>query len=148
MFGAYVYELSSAEYEKNVLLIDEDGLEEKTEYSTRFVAYGFRIVKYENDLIYRSKIEKLVRCGQKKILMIARTDVYIPYDVQKTFRTTKIGISNLFPKLNALVISDSVDLDYNLLTLAYRKDFIWTFFSKNWQRMWIEPRHTEIGSRS
>ena len=33
MFGAYVYELSSAEYEKHVLLIDEDGLEEKTGYS-------------------------------------------------------------------------------------------------------------------
>ena len=30
MFGAYVYEISSAEYENNVLLIDEDGLEEKT----------------------------------------------------------------------------------------------------------------------
>ena len=30
MFCAYVYELSSADYEKNVLLIDEDGIEKKT----------------------------------------------------------------------------------------------------------------------
>lgn len=123
MFGAYVYELSSAEYEKNVLLIDEDGLEEKTGYSICFASHDFRIVKYENDLIYRSKVEGLVRSGQEKILMIARSDVYIPYDVQKKFRTTKIGISNLFPKLNALVIKDFVDLDYNLLALAYRKNF-------------------------
>lgn len=123
MLGTYVYEMSSAEYEKNVLLIDEDGLEERTGYSTYFAAHGFRIVHYENDLIYRSKVEGLVRGGQEKILMIARPDVYIPYDVQKTFRTTKIGISDLFPKLNALVIRDYGDLDYNLLALAYRKNF-------------------------
>ncbi len=123
MFCAYVYELSSAEYEKNVLLIDEDGLEKKTGYSTYFIAHGFQIVNYENDLIYRSQVEGLARSGQEKILMIAGPDVYVPYDVQKTFRTTKIGISNLFPKLNAFVLKDAVDLDYNLLALAYRKNF-------------------------
>lgn len=60
MFGACVYELSSAEYEKNVLLIDEDRLEEKTGYSTCFAAHGFRTVHYENDLIYRSKTGQCV----------------------------------------------------------------------------------------
>ena len=70
MFGAYVYELSSAEYEKHVLLIDEDGLEEKTGYSAFFAAHGFQMVKYENDLIYRSKTESTVREGHQKILMI------------------------------------------------------------------------------
>jgi len=123
MFGAYVYELSSAEYEKHVLLIDEDGLEEKTRYSTFFAAQGFRIVKYENDLIYRSRIEDMVREGQQKILMIARPGVYIPYDVQKTFRTTRLGLAKLFPKLNVLAVKDAADLNYNLLTMAYKKNF-------------------------
>lgn len=123
MFGAYVYELSSAEYEKHVLLIDEDGLEEKTGYSAFFATRGFRIVKYENDLIYRSRTEDMVREGQQKILMIARPGVYIPYDVQKTFRTTKLGLAKMFPKLNVLAVKDAADLNYNLLTLAYKKNF-------------------------
>ena len=123
MFGAYVYELSSAEYEKHVLLIDEDGLEEKTGYSAFFAAQGFHIVKYENDLIYRSKAESTVRKGQQKILMIAQSGVYIPYDVQKIFRTTRLGIEKLFPNLNALAIRDTADMDYNLLTLAYKRNF-------------------------
>jgi len=123
MFGAYVYELSSAEYEKHVLLIDEDGLEEKIGYSAFFAAQGFKIVKYENDLIYRSRTEGLVRDGRQKILMIARPDVYIPYDVQKSFRTMKLGIEKLFPKLNALALKDKADLDLNLLTLAYKGVF-------------------------
>ena len=83
MFGAYVYEKSSAEYEKNVLLIDVDGLEEKTEYSAYFSNQGFSVVRYENDLIYRSKIEGRVKSGLEKILLIARPGIYIPYDVQK-----------------------------------------------------------------
>ena len=123
MLGAYVYDLSSAEYEKYVLLIDEDGLEEKTGYSTFFATSGFRIVKYENDLLYRSKTEGLVKDGQEKILMIAQPDVYIPYDVQQQFRTTRLSIAKLFPKLNASAIRNAGDLDYNLLTLAYKKNF-------------------------
>ena len=63
MFGAYVYEISSAEYENNVLLIDEDGLEEKTEYSRYFTDHGFSVIRYENDLLYRSKIEGQVKDG-------------------------------------------------------------------------------------
>ena len=123
MFGAYVYEISSAEYEKNVLLIDEDGLEEKTEYSRYFTNHGFSIIRYENDLLYRSKIEGQVKDGTEKILMIARPGTYIPYDVQKSFRTTKISTGRLFPKLNVMALKGDPELDYNLLTMAYRKNF-------------------------
>ena len=123
MFGAYVYEKASAEYEKNVLLIDADGLEEKTEYSAYFSDQGFSIVRYENDLIYRSKIEGRVKSGLEKILLIARPGIYIPYDVQKCFRKTNISIAEMFPKLNASVVKEDLDLDYDLLTMAYRKNF-------------------------
>lgn len=123
MFGAYVYEKSSAEYEKNVLLIDEDGLEEKTEYSIFFSEHGFTIVRYENDLIYRSKIESRVKSGLEKVMMIARPGTYIPYDVQKRFRTMRVSVSELFPKLNVSAIQEDSDLDFDLLTMAYQKNF-------------------------
>ena len=123
MFGAYVYDMSSAEYEKNILLIDKDGLDEKTEYSTYFADRGFTVVRYESDLIYRSRIEGCAKGGQEKILMIARPDIYVPYDVQKLFRTTRISVGRLFPKLNAAAICDEEDLDFDLLTMGYRKNF-------------------------
>ena len=123
MFGAYVYERSSAEYEKNVLLIDEDGLDEKTEYSAYFSDQGFTIVRYENDLIYRSKVEDRIKSGKEKILMIAKPCVYIPYDVQKHFRTTRVSIGKLFPKLNVSAIKEDSDLNYDLLAMAYRQNF-------------------------
>ena len=110
MFGAYVYEKSSAEYENYVLLIDEDGLEEKTEYSIFFFERGFSIVRYENDLLYRSKIEERVKSRSEKILMIARPGAYIPYDVKKIFRVTKVSVAGLFPKLDASAIKDDIFL--------------------------------------
>lgn len=123
MFGAYVYEISSAEYENNVLLIDEDELDEKTKYSAYFAECGFTVIRYENDLLYRSKVEEQVKSEAGKYLLIARSDVYIPYDVQQFFRTTRISIGRLFPNLNVLAIQDDPDLDMNLLTMAYRKNF-------------------------
>ena len=123
MFGAYVYERSSAEYEKNVLLIDEDGLDEKTEYSAYFSDHGFSIVRYENDLIYRSKVEDRIKSGKEKILMIAKPFVFIPYDVQKRFRTTRVSIGKLFPKLNVFAIKEDSDMNYDLLAMAYRQNF-------------------------
>lgn len=123
MFGAYVYEKSSAEYEDLILLIDEDDLEEKTEYSSFFYERGFSIVRYKNDLIYRSNIEDRVKSRTEKILMIAKPGGYIPYDVKRIFRVIRISIAEMFPKLNATAIKDDFELDYNLLTLACKKNF-------------------------
>lgn len=124
MFGAYVYEKSSAEYEKHVLLIDEDSLEEKTSYSAFFSERGFMIVRYENDLVYRAEFESRIDRTLEKVLMIAKPKAYIPYDVQKRFRTMRISVAELFPKLNAFAILEDPDLNFDLLAMAYKKNFL------------------------
>lgn len=123
MFADLLYEKSSAAYEKHVLLIEEDALEDKTEYCAYFVGKGFRIIRYENDLVYRVKHEEAVRAGDSKILMLASSGVYIPYDVQKCFRVFKVSLEKLFPKLNASVVKRTPELNYDLLCMAYKKNF-------------------------
>ena len=80
-------------------------------------------MRYENDLIYRSKIEGRVKSGLEKILMIARPGIYIPYDVQKCFRKTNISIAEMFPKLNASAVKEDPDLDYAAIR-KYRKEIM------------------------
>lgn len=123
MFADLLYEKSSAAYEKHVLLIEEDALEDKTEYCAYFAGKGFRIIRYENDLVYRVKHEEAVRAGDFKILMLASSGVYIPYDVQKCFRVFKVSLAKLFPKLNASVVKRTPELNYDLLCMAYKKNF-------------------------
>ena len=123
MFADLLYEKSSAAYEKHVLLIEEDALEDKTEYCVYFAGKGFQIIRYENDLVYRVKYEEAVKAGEAKILMLASPGVYIPYDVQQCFRTFKVSLANLFPKLNASVVKNAPELNYDLLCMAYKKNF-------------------------
>lgn len=123
MFADLLYEKSSAAYEKHVLLIEEDSLEDKTEYCAYFAGKGFQIIHYENDLVYRVKYEDIVKSGDSQILMIAAPGTYIPYDVQKCFRVYKVSIANLFPKINASVVKKTQELNYDLLCMAYKKNF-------------------------
>ncbi|MCZ9313287.1 MAG: PglZ domain-containing protein [Methanocorpusculum sp.] len=123
MFADLLYEKSSAAYEKHVLLIEEDALEDKTEYCAYFAGKGFQIIRYENDLVYRVKHEKGVKAGESKILMLASSGVYIPYDVQKCFRVFKVSLAALFPKLNSSVVKGISELNYDLLCMAYKKNF-------------------------
>ena len=53
MFGDYVFRMSSAEYANRILLVDVDHLEESTDYSAGFLAHGFEVVRYTDDLHFR-----------------------------------------------------------------------------------------------
>lgn len=123
MFADLLYEKSSAAYEKHVLLIEEDALEDQTEYCAYFAGKGFQIIRYENDLVYRVKHEEAVKAGDSKILMLASSGAYIPYDVQKCFRVFKVSLAKLFPKLNASVVKNAPELNYDLFCMAYKKNF-------------------------
>ena len=123
MFADLLYEKSSAAYEKHVLLIDEDDLEDKTEYCAYFAGKGFQIIRYENDLLYRVKYEEVVKTGDSKILMLAASGAYIPYDVQQCFRVFKASLARLFPKLNVSVVKREAELNYDLLCMAYKENF-------------------------
>lgn len=123
MFADMLFEKSSAAYEKHILLIDEDLLEEKTEYCKYYETQGFHVVYYKDDLDYRINIETEVKRNQTKILLIATLENYIPYDVQKCFRLFNVGIAALFPKLNVMAIKQRSDIDFDLLSMAYEHNY-------------------------
>lgn len=123
MFASLLYEKSSAAYEKRILLLDEEGLEQNTNYCAYFSEKGFEIVHYENDLLYRIKLEEQVKSGEGKLLMIAKPGVYIPYDVQKSFRVFRVNLSRMFPKLNPVALKSVSDLNYDLLSIACKRNF-------------------------
>lgn len=123
MFADMLFEKSSAAYEKHILLIDEDLLEDKTEYCKYFEAHGFHVIHYNNDLDYRVNIEPEVKRKQTKILLVATLENYIPYDVQKCFRLFDVSIAGLFPKLNVMAIKQKPDIDFDLLSMAYEHNY-------------------------
>lgn len=125
MFGQYIYEFTHASNAYRMLLLDEDDLEEKTHYSNEFINRGFKLIYYEDDLHFRIKCEDYFKDNQDKYLIIAKINKFIPYDICKlcgNFRFI-ISVSNLFPHLNSKCINERDNINFDLLSQAYRELF-------------------------
>ena len=123
MFDDFVYVQSPAEYANRILVIDEDQLEESTNYSACFAAHGFKIVRYVDDLWFRIHYEEKIKFGDCKLVVLAKADQYVPYDLQKQMSPFTVSLTNLFPRLDSEVIAGKEKRDYDLLSQAYLNNF-------------------------
>ena len=123
MFDEFVYVQSPAEYASRILLIDDDQLETSTGYSACFSARGFEVVRYVDDLWFRVNYEDKIKSGDGKFVVIAKTNQYIPYDLQKRMSPFTVSLVSLFPRLNPDAIAGKGKLDYNLISQAYLNNF-------------------------
>lgn len=122
MFASYVFERSSAEYTDKLFLIDTDNLNSAACYSDYFAAHGFQIIRYEDDLQFRVEHDEAIY-GTGKYAVIAVAGSYIPYDIRQTFRIFDVSLATLFPKLNITAIKEAKRINYDLLCMAYKKNF-------------------------
>ena len=123
MFGNYVYEKSSAQYNDRILLIDDENFEETTKYSTDFLAHGFEVVQYKDDLSFRLEYEDKVKKIGNKIVVLANSESYIPYDIWCRLHVYVVSFVDLFPKLNVEVIKGKFKVDLDLICAAYKNNF-------------------------
>lgn len=122
MFASYVFEKSSAEYTDKLFLIDTDNLNGAVCYSDYFAAHGFQIIRYEDDLQFRVEHDEAIY-GTGKYAVIAAAGTYIPYDIRQTFRIFDVSLASLFPKLNITAVKEAKRINYDLLCMAYKKNF-------------------------
>ena len=118
MFGDYVFRMSSAEYSNRILLVDVDHLEGSTNYSAGFLAHGFEVVRYTDDLHFRIEYEEKLKAGNEKIAVIAESEQYIPYDLRRRLTAYAVSLSTLFPRLNADVLRGKSKQDLDLICYA------------------------------
>jgi|GEM_PF-237305 hypothetical protein len=119
MFGDLVCEKAFANNVDRILLIDNDHLDETTNYSANFLAQGFEVVEYTDDLSFRIEYEEKLKNTGDKIVVVAHAGRYIPYDIRRKFRSLTISLANLFPLLSVEVLREKSALDLDLLCLAY-----------------------------
>ena len=123
MFDDFVYVQSPAEYANRIVLIDEGLLEKSIDYSACFSARGFEVIRYVDDLWFRVNYEDKIKSGDDKFVVIAKSNQYIPYDLQKRMTPFTISLTNLFPRLNSDAITGKSKLDYDLISQAYLNSF-------------------------
>ena len=119
MFDELIYEYSSAKYEDKILLIDRDNLLENPYALQIFRRNGFTVIQYKDDLDFRIYHENDIRNSGNKIVVVGRSDQYIPYDIRKILRSYDISYESLFPRLNADVLREYPNLNLDYLATAY-----------------------------
>lgn len=123
MLGDYVMGFSSAIYNNKILLYENDCLDKIVHYSCDFIAHGFEVVNYIDDLSFRIEYEGKIDSKSEKILVLAKTDSYIPYDIQRRLSMYILSFDKLFPRLNVEVLKEQDILNLDLLCQAYKKNF-------------------------
>lgn len=124
MFDDYLFDKTSAEFEKKIIVWDDDHVLGNDKYLTKFIDNNFCIVRYNDDLVFRKKYGKLLRSDDSKILIIANSTQYIPYDIQKRCLVKDASVSSLFKGLNLDFLSKYDEANLNMVALAVSNSFV------------------------
>ena len=123
MFGSFVYEKISAEYEKKLLLWDDDSLFCNSDRLEVFIANGFKVVRYTGDLEFRRDFGILMCDEHFKLLIIANSSQYVPYDIQRRCHVESVTVGSIFKGLSLSCLEHYKDANLDMITLAYRNNF-------------------------
>lgn len=123
MFEDYVFEKSSAKYIEKILILDDENLNSRANYISAFSAHGFEIVRYTDDLTFRIEYEEKLKTSGEKLVVIARTEQYIPYDMRRRLSAYIVSLESLFPKLYSAMLKDMDKVGLDLLCTAYPTNF-------------------------
>ena len=121
MFNGYFLDITSAQYEDKILIIDTINLRAKVDYMDILRKNGFELVFYANDLQLRLDLESCKNA--EKIAILAQPKDYIPYDIKQRYFSFEIKYESLFPRLNAEALINYKGLNFDMLAMAYRDDF-------------------------
>lgn len=123
MFEDYIFEKTSAAYENKLLLWDDDKILIERKYTNVFIDNGFRIVRYVGDLEFRRDYGILMCDRNYKLLILADTAQYVPYDIQKGCYVKNIAISSLFNGVTLDYLKEYQEANLDLITLAYQNNY-------------------------
>jgi hypothetical protein len=123
MFKEYLAEKLSVGYENKLLIFDLDSLMERYDYRKILSEHGFKCFDYNDAEYFRFIYEDKIRHSNDKSAVIVVSEIYVPYDIRKSFYNINLSFSTLFTKLNSKVLAENKSLDLELLYIAYSNNF-------------------------
>lgn len=119
MLSDYLWEQSQAEYAGSLIVRDPDGLWLSAGMEAKMTARGFEPRTAVDAVELRFLYEKNIRIEHEKCV-IRYNGAYLPYDMEQSMRVYDASIDRVFPFLDADTLRSFSNLNYDLLTVAYR----------------------------
>ncbi|MCK8058417.1 MULTISPECIES: PglZ domain-containing protein [unclassified Fusibacter] len=117
-----IFDLISAEYEKLILIFDEDNIIDRIDYAAYIKGSGFNISFYQDVEEFRFLYESEIRNSKENWAVIVTSDIYVPFDIRKAMYIANLSMSRIFSKLDRNTLL-SHKVDFELLSLAYEELF-------------------------
>lgn len=108
---------------KESILLDSASLWQRFDCDEQAVTHGYTVVHFDDDMKLRHYYE--VECQDnpdtKRILVIDRGALHVPYDMEKRYQVIDLSFLLLFPMLDDEVLSDLPGLDFDHLAFIADK---------------------------
>jgi hypothetical protein len=118
MIADRIARLLALEQNKRLLIIDKHGFADSFDCAAMLQANGFDVIYYENVEAFRVLYEESLKASTKRIAVIVRSDIYVPYDIQRMFSKVSLSLADIFPKLNCDTVKKHAR-DLDLISYAY-----------------------------
>jgi hypothetical protein len=121
MIEKRIERLLALEQHRRLLVIDRSGFAGCFDYASLLRAGGFEIHYYANVEAFRALYEESLKASSAKTAVIVTSGIYIPYDIQRSFRKVNLSFTDIFPKLNGDTIKKYAKYarDLDLISFAY-----------------------------
>lgn len=102
------------------ILLDRSGLWLRFGCEQTAVENGYEVVHFSDDMLLRRyyEFDCQDRPDAKRIMVIDRAALIVPYDIQKRFPIIDLSFRLLFPMLDDVVLSHFPGLDFDFLSFA------------------------------
>ncbi|MDR1834703.1 MAG: PglZ domain-containing protein [Fusobacteriaceae bacterium] len=105
-----------------LLIVDKDRFHELFDYVSLLEEEGFRVIPYGDIEGFRAEYERNLREKPGKFAVTLQNDLYVPYDIEKSFDAAEISLDALFPRLHGDTLR-KYRHDLELVSLAYEDCF-------------------------
>lgn len=118
MFDRLIENKIGIEYLQRILIKDYDGLIvdncKKFKDKYKDILYEYTDVE-KFRYIYETKIKN----SNDKCIILVTEEMYLPYDILKSFNVIDLSFNVVFPKLNSFILKNTSGLDFDLLSISY-----------------------------
>jgi len=120
MLKSRLAKLLSLDSASRLIIFDKEDMASNLGLPRLLSESGFTLFDYESVEGFRIIYEENIKTSAEKIAIIIYGDVYIPYDIRKSFQEVELSAATIFPYLNSGAVK-KYERDWDSISYAYDK---------------------------
>ena len=111
-------------YKDYIMVKDPDNILGEKRILDAIESEDYRIILYKDVEEFRYIFESQIKAGHiKRLILILKEDLYIAYDIKQWFSVCNLSYSEIFPRLNRMVLKEKRALDWDHISLVYENTY-------------------------